>query len=42
MSLKDMQKEVDEWIKQYKIEYFKPLEIMTILSEESRRISKRN
>jgi len=35
MSLKQIQKEVDEWIKQYKIEYFKPLEIMCRLAEEN-------
>ncbi|MCR4283893.1 MAG: nucleotide pyrophosphohydrolase [Parcubacteria group bacterium] len=32
--MKEIQKEVDEWIKQYKIGYFKPLEIMARLTEE--------
>lgn len=35
MSLKDIQKEVDEWIDQYKIGYFKPLEILAGLTEET-------
>lgn len=34
MSLKDVQKEVDEWVSQYKIGYFKPHEILARLSEE--------
>lgn len=34
MSLKVVQKEVDEWVNQYKIGYFKPLEIMARLTEE--------
>ena len=34
MSLKDIQKQVDEWVKQYKVEYFKPLEIHAAISEE--------
>ena len=29
-----MQREVDEWVKQYKIEYFEPLAAMAALSEE--------
>lgn len=32
--MKDLQKQVDDWIKQYKIEYFKPLEILARLTEE--------
>jgi NTP pyrophosphatase (non-canonical NTP hydrolase) len=34
MSFKEVQKEVDDWIKQYKIGYFKPLEILARLTEE--------
>jgi len=34
MSLKIIQKQVDSWINQHKIGYFKPLEIMTRLMEE--------
>lgn len=33
--LKDYQKEVDEWVTQYKIGYFKPLEILARLTEET-------
>ena len=32
--MKKMQKQVDEWVKQYKIGYFKPLEILARLMEE--------
>lgn len=34
MSLKKNQKEVDKWISQYKLGYFKPLEILARLTEE--------
>ncbi len=34
MSLKDIQKEVDDWINQYRIGYFKPHEILARLTEE--------
>ncbi len=34
MSLKDVQKEVDDWVNQYKIGYFKPYEILARLTEE--------
>jgi NTP pyrophosphatase (non-canonical NTP hydrolase) len=34
MSLKQNQKEVDDWISQYKLGYFKPLEILARLTEE--------
>jgi NTP pyrophosphatase (non-canonical NTP hydrolase) len=34
MSLKDNQKDVDGWIRQYKIGYFKPLEMLAALTEE--------
>ena len=32
--MKKIQKQVDNWVKQYKIEYFKPLEILARLIEE--------
>ena len=32
--MKRIQKEVDEWISQYKVGYFKPLEILARLVEE--------
>jgi NTP pyrophosphatase (non-canonical NTP hydrolase) len=35
MSLKKAQNDVDEWVKQYKIGYFQPLEIMARLTEET-------
>tara|TARA_Y100000310_G_C20471602_1_gene710346 strand:- start:161 stop:475 length:315 start_codon:yes stop_codon:yes gene_type:complete len=35
MSLKGTQKQVDDWVKQYKVGYFKPLEIMARLTEET-------
>jgi len=34
MSLKQNQKDVDKWIGQYKLGYFKPLEILARLTEE--------
>ncbi len=34
MSLKDAQKEVDKWVQQYKIGYWKPHEILVRLTEE--------
>ena len=34
MSLKEKQKEVDEWVKQYKIGYWAPHEILARLTEE--------
>ena len=34
MPLKDAQKDVDVWVNQFKVEYFKPLEIMAAISEE--------
>lgn len=33
--MKDIQKQVDQWISQYKIGYFKPLEILARLTEET-------
>lgn len=32
--MKKIQKQVDDWVKQYKIGYFKPLEILARLTEE--------
>ena len=34
MSLVDIQKQVDEWISQYKVEYYPPLAIITQAIEE--------
>ncbi len=34
MSLKDIQLQVDEWVGQYKIGYFPPLEMMACVTEE--------
>jgi len=34
MALKKIQKEVDAWVKKFKIGYFKPLEILARLAEE--------
>ncbi|MDD5552057.1 MAG: MazG nucleotide pyrophosphohydrolase domain-containing protein [Candidatus Pacebacteria bacterium] len=34
MSLKNIQKEVDDWAKQYKIPYWQPHEILARLTEE--------
>lgn len=33
--MKDYQRQVDEWVRQYKIGYWKPLEIMARLTEET-------
>jgi len=33
--MKYIQKQVDDWVKQYKIGYFKPLEIIARLAEET-------
>jgi len=32
--MKEIQKQVDEWTKHYKVQYWQPLEIMTRLTEE--------
>src|SRR5260221_10930426 len=32
--MKDIQKQVDDWVAQFKIGYFKPLEILARLTEE--------
>lgn len=32
--MKDIQNQVDDWVSQYKIGYFKPLEILARLTEE--------
>jgi NTP pyrophosphatase (non-canonical NTP hydrolase) len=34
MALKSVQKQVDDWVSQYKLGYFKPLEILARLTEE--------
>lgn len=38
--MKDVQKRVDEWIKQYKIGYFKPFEQVARLTEETGEIAR--
>jgi len=35
MSLKELQDQVDEWVQQYKIGYWKPHEIFARLAEEA-------
>ncbi len=35
MSMKDLQKQVDEWAQQFKTPYFQPLEIIARLAEET-------
>lgn len=40
MSLKDVQKDVDDWVKQYKIEYWEPLEILGAITEELGELAK--
>jgi NTP pyrophosphatase (non-canonical NTP hydrolase) len=35
MELKEIQKQVDDWAKQFKIPYWQPLEIMARLTEET-------
>jgi len=35
MPLKDVQKQVDDWVQQFKVPYWQPLEIMTRLTEEN-------
>lgn len=40
MPLKDIQKDVDNWVSQYKISYFKPLEIMGAITEEVGELAK--
>jgi NTP pyrophosphatase (non-canonical NTP hydrolase) len=35
VELKGIQREVDDWIRQYKLGYFKPLEILARLTEET-------
>lgn len=34
-SLREMQEEVDKWISQFKLGYFKPLEILGFINEET-------
>lgn len=38
--MKDYQKQVDDWVKQYKIGYFKPFEIMARLTEETGEVAR--
>lgn len=38
--MKDVQRRVDEWIQQYKIGYFKPLEITARLAEETGEVAR--
>ncbi len=38
--MKDVQKQVDEWVQQYKIGYFKPLEILARLTEETGEVAR--
>ncbi|MEX0932502.1 MAG: nucleotide pyrophosphohydrolase [Candidatus Pacearchaeota archaeon] len=40
MSLKDVQKDVESWVSQYKLGYFKPLEIMSAITEEVGELAK--
>lgn len=40
MSLKDAQKDVDDWVSQFKISYFQPLEIMSAITEEVGELAK--
>jgi NTP pyrophosphatase (non-canonical NTP hydrolase) len=40
MELKDIQKQVDEWVNQYKIGYFQPLEILARLIEETSELAR--
>lgn len=40
MSLKQNQKDVDDWISQYKLGYFKPLEILARLTEETGEVAR--
>jgi len=35
MALRDIQKEVDDWVSSYKIGYWQPLEILARLTEET-------
>lgn len=38
--MNNIQKEVDEWVQQYKIGYFKPLEILARLTEETGEVAR--
>ena len=40
MTLKDIQKEVDDWINQFKIGYWKPHEVLARLTEETGELAK--
>lgn len=38
--MKEVQRQVDEWVRQYKIGYFKPLEIVARLAEETGEVAR--
>ena len=40
MSLAKYQKGVDDWVRQYKIGYFKPLEMLACLTEETGEVAR--
>ncbi len=40
MTLKDVQKKVDDWVTQYKIGYWEPLEILARLTEETGEVAR--
>lgn len=40
MALREIQKEVDDWISQFKMGYFKPLEILARMIEEVGEVSR--
>jgi len=40
MPFNDIQNEVDKWVSQYKIGYFKPLEILAQITEETGELAK--
>ncbi|MBU0959603.1 MAG: nucleotide pyrophosphohydrolase [Nanoarchaeota archaeon] len=40
MSLIDIQKDVDAWVTQFKVEYFKPLEMIAAMAEELGELSR--
>ena len=40
MALKEIQKEVDDWVSQYKIGYWKPHEILCRLTEETGEVAR--
>ena len=38
--MKEMQKEVDDWLQQYTVSYWKPLEILARLTEETGEVAR--